>query len=309
MEAYLIAEDVYRIPGGFGRSGENFGGILLKTNPPILIGASGGKQFISNLQECLQELQMEQNLIVYLPNVLWQEVITSELIVNTFPFAKIHVHKDVAERIKHPKEKFFAERHDEMFKEDIRHYERRLPKDIENVVPIDKSSSFQADKTKILVIPNPGPHKGHTFIYSRDHRLLATGVVLGLTPSSKRTYYLDFTGNIKDYMTALDFLDQARSDIIFSAYDEPFFTNQNKPSIIEIRNALEKDKEGILEILTNQKQKFSEIVRKFKNLYTESISTEPYKDIDPITTLVRFHLNELIKLGKVVNDNDSYRTA
>ena len=106
MNAYPITEDIYRVPGGFGSSGENYGGLLIANSPPILIGASGSSKFVSNLVEAINELKLSGELKIFYPSLLWGEIITADLIQKQLPNAQFHIHEDLFDMISNPKENF-----------------------------------------------------------------------------------------------------------------------------------------------------------------------------------------------------------
>lgn len=308
MEAYEIETDIFRIPGGFGKSGEIYGGILLNDTPPILIGASGNRKFVSNLIETLNELKINSDeLRLYLTNVTFEELTTLETLQKQLPNVKIFVHDDIAECVESPKDKYLEDRF--YFEHDSikRNLTKILPKKINNVIRINKTSSLETKKTKILIVPFGGPHKGHTFIYSRDHKLLFSGLVTGFTPSNMRAYYLDLTGSLTDYNNAFEFLKQASSNIIAPSYDEPTFTKTNPISTSEVESSISMDLDACLEICSTSLKSFEELYREYYKLYGSEIITAPYNEIKLEKTILYHLLTNLAKQGKIAKENNGFK--
>jgi hypothetical protein len=307
VDAYEIVQDVYRVPGGYGRGGEIFGGILLHDDPGIVIGASGRMKFVNRLKEAIGELNLSENLRIYLTSVTIEEIITLELIRKHIPDAQFYIHEDIAKKIQNPRKLYFDKRFDPLAKSAVERFSNKLPKQIDNIIQINKLSSFETKKTKILIVPFSGPHEGHTFIYSRDHRLLCSGLVLGYTPSNSRAYYLDFTGSLFNYANAFSFLNQAQADIIAPAYDEPQFTKTSPISTIAVSTAIESDKAAAYDLCSLQWRSFPDILQEYRQIYDSSINTYPYDEIRIDATILRFHLSELVKDSKIVEDNFKYK--
>lgn len=307
MESYQIVENVYRIPGGYGRNGEVFGGILINDNPTIVIGASGGTTFLNNLKEIITSLQLSHDFRLYLTSTTFQEVDTLEHVRKEFPEATFYIHRDIAPMLQQPRKDFMKDRYGDYNKDAASSMAKKLPKRLENIVEIDKRSSFQAEKTKILVIPFAGPHRGHTFIYSTAHKLLCSGLIGGYSSTEKRLYYLDFTGSIKDYKNSFSFLKQAEAKIVAPAYDEPQLIKGRGISTIEVENAIEKDIEAIFELCTLLPKELSKILAEFRRYHGFEISTFPYDRIKMDALLVEFHLKAFVEEGKVITKDGLYR--
>ncbi len=307
MEAYEIITDVYRVPGGFGAGGEIFGGILLNDDPGIVIGISGGLKFIRNLKTALKNLGISKNIRIYLTSVTIEEINTIVLLQKSLPESQFFIHQDIAKKIQNPREMYFEKRFDPSLKERTRSFARKFPKKLENIIHINKMSSFETKKTKILIVPFPGPHEGHTFIYSRDHRLLCSGILMGYSPSISRSYYLDFTGSISTYLNALSFLNQAKADIIAPSYDEPQFTKNKPINTYEVLSAIESDQKAAYELCSLKWKSFESILQEYRQIYGSAITSPPYDEIRVDATILRFHLSDLIKDGKIVEDKFQYR--
>ncbi len=309
MEAYEIDNNLYRIPGGYGNSGEVYGGLLINDDPTIVIGASGGRKFLRNLIEIINELQLSKSFRLYLTSTTFEEIDTLEHIQDHFPEATFYIHQDIANIVKSPRKEFMIDRFGKYNEKHIKSVSRRLPKKLENIVEISKMSTFKAKNTKIMIIPFGGPHRGHTFIYSTAQKLLCTGLVGGYSSTDKRLYYLDFTGSVKNYKNAFSFLKQAEADIIFPAYEEPHFTKTGGISTIEVETALERDKESIYELCTLKPKTIDELLDEFRRYYGFNIYTEPYDQIKLDATLIEFNLKLLIEEGKVLTKDNTYRRA
>lgn len=309
MEAYEIVDNLFRIPGGYGSSGEVFGGLLINDNPTIIIGASGGKKFLKNLIEIVNELQLNNDFRIYLTSATYEEIKTIDLIQEYYSKATFYIHQDIATDIKEPRKKFLPGRFGEYNDDNVKNSTKKLPKQIENIVEINKMSSFKAEKTKILVIPFGGPHKGHTFIYSTEQKLLCTGLVGGYSSTDKSLYYLDFTGSVSNYKNAFSFLKQAEANIIAPSYEEPQFTKSGSLSTIEVENALDGNKEYVFEICSLKPKTFEDILSQFRQFHGFEITTEPYDKIKLDACIVEFYLKELVKEGKVITKDNTYRRA
>ncbi|MHA2031336.1 MAG: hypothetical protein ACW99Q_18310 [Candidatus Kariarchaeaceae archaeon] len=306
MNAYPITEEVYRIPGGFGSSGENYGGILIANSPPILIGASGSNTFVSNLLEALDELNLHEPLKIFYPAIMWEEIVTAEQILVKLPNVEFHVHEDLWEAFSQPREFYLKNRFHANPEGDIKNLAKKLPKRFYNVIKVNKLSNIETDKTKILIIPSPGPQKGHMFVYSRDHRLLCTGVILGITPSNSKLYYIDKTGSFEAYRNGLKFLDQAKSEVAAPLYDEPFFTTHSSISTIEMSSAINTAKDMILKLNSVTPETFKKIHQSYSNTYAEDYNSSPYRTLQFTSTVLYMHLEELVKLNLVNKDNEQY---
>lgn len=307
MNAYPITEDIYRIPGGFGSSGENYGGLLIANSPPILIGASGSSKFVSNLVDALDELKLSGNLKIFYPALLWEEIITADLIQKQLPNVEYHVHEDLFDMITNPRDNFLKNRFHAHPEGEIKKLIKKLPQKIENVFKVNKLSNIETDKTKILVIPSPGPHKGHIFVFSRDHKLLCTGIVLGMTPSNSRLYYIDKTGSFDAYNEAIKFLKQANAEIVAPMYDEPYYTSHSAISTIEISSLLETADDVIIGLNSSQPQSFKSLYSSFMGTYGEKFTTPPYNTLQFNATILFMHLEKLVANKLLSKDNDQYR--
>ena len=307
MEAYQIVDNVYRIPGGYGKNGEVFGGILINDNPTIVIGASGGTTFLRNLKEIINSMQLSPDFRLYLTSTTFEEVDTLEHVRKEFPDATFYIHKDIAPKLHQPRKEFMKDRYGDYNKDATSSLAKKLPKKLDNIVEIDKRSSFKAEKTKILVIPFAGPHKGHTFIYSTAHKLLCSGLIGGYSSTDKRLYYLDFTGSIKDYKNSFSFLKQAEANIVAPSYEEPQLIKSGGISVIEVENAIDRDIESIFELCTLSPKDFDKILGDFRRYHGFEISTFPYDRIKMDALLVEFHLKALVDEGKVITKDGLYR--
>ncbi|MCY3410372.1 MAG: MBL fold metallo-hydrolase [Candidatus Heimdallarchaeota archaeon] len=306
MESYQIVENLYRIPGGYGKNGEVFGGVFIRDDPGVLIGASGGKVFVRNLIEIVNKLGLH-GFRVYLTHITLEEINTLELIRDEYPDVTFYIHESIAPLVKEPRESFLDGRYGTYNEESARKLQKRLPKKIDNIVEVGKGSSFQTENTKILIIPFQGPQKGHTFVYSTAQKLLCTGLVGGYSSTDKRVYYLDMTGSLMEYSNAFSFLKQAESEIVFSAYDEPHMNNQGKYSPVEVENALERDKENIYELCTLKPKTINEILAEFRRYHTFTINTPPYNEIKLDATIIEFYLKILLHEGKIITKDNTYK--
>ncbi|MCH8905758.1 MAG: MBL fold metallo-hydrolase [Candidatus Heimdallarchaeota archaeon] len=308
MDSFELVPDVWRIYGGIGENGENFGGIFINSTPGILIGASGTKTFLRNFKQLQADLGFSSKFQLLLPNVTAHEIYTLDEMVEVYQNMIIRVHKDQYQAMLKPRVNYFEDRFLNSQLDEAESVAKKFPKSFDNVQPMDKLTSIETDKTKILVIPFPGPHAGHSFIYSRDHKLLCSGLVLGQTASNPNQYYLDMTGSLDEYHRALDFLDQARSEIVVPAYDEPRFISTSGINTSTIRDSIEMDNKSILEICESWIS-FKDIVKSFKNLRYSFVQTKPYDDLDMTLTVVRKHLYKLLKEGKLVKQDKKYKRA
>jgi glyoxylase-like metal-dependent hydrolase (beta-lactamase superfamily II) len=307
VEAYQIVENVYRVTGGFGGTGENYGGILLNDSPGIVIGASGGETFAKNLVEAVEHLGIDDALRVYFTCITLEEIKTISFLQKYLPNANFYIHEDIAAKVQSPRELYLDKRFDPGDKKIVDALEKKLPKVLDNITHINKMSAFTTAKTKILIVPFAGPHEGHTFIYSRDHRLLCAGVALGYSASNSRAYYLDFTGSIFNYTQALSFLDQAQADIIVPAYDEPRFLKMGPVSTIEIRNAIESDEKAAYELCTLHWKQFDDLLEEYRSIYDNGITLSTFERLPMDATILRFHLSELIKKNKILEEGYRYK--
>ncbi|OLS20588.1 MAG: hypothetical protein HeimC2_36710 [Candidatus Heimdallarchaeota archaeon LC_2] len=307
MQAYPIAGDIYKIPGGFGGSGENYGGILISNTPPILIGASGTGTFVINLIEALDELGLHKKLKVFFPCVTWEEILTAEKIQKHLPDTEFHVHQDLWEVFVNPRDKFLNNRYYAEPSGDVRKLEKKLPKKLENVVKVNKLSNIETDKTKILVVPSSGPQKGHIFVYSRDHKLLCPGLVLGITPSNKNIYYIDKTGDFNEFKEALNFLSSANADIVAPVYGEPYFTSGSPISTFEVSSAMDTARDVILRLVSTKPESFNELFKRYYNTYAEKYNSSPYDVLKFNQTVFFMHLEKLVEDKLLNNESGQYR--
>ncbi len=307
MQAYPIAEEIFRVPGGFGKNGENYGGILISNTPPILIGASGTGTFVVNLIEALDELGLHRKLKIFYPCLTWEELMTAEKIQKHLPGSEFHVHEDLWETFSNPRENFLSDRYHVDLTGDIRKLEKKLPKKLDNVIKVNKLSNIETDKTKILIVPAPGPQKGHVFVYSRDHKLLCSGLVLGITPSNKNIYYIDKTGGFDEYKEALNFLSSANADIVAPIYDEPYFTSGSQISTFEVSSAMETTSDTLIRLASAKPESFEGLFKKYYNTYAEKYNTSPYDLFQFNRTVFFMHLEKLVQDNLLSYENDQYR--
>ncbi len=305
MENYKIIENLYRIPGGFGASGESFGGYYIQDDTPILIGASGEEKYVANLIKLFEEKKLE-NIRLYMPFIGWNELITMGIINKKFPEITFYVHEDLYEGVTNPRKNFMQDRFGNFNADAVKKYSKKLPKNIENVVGINKKSSFLAGKTKILAIPFSGPQLGHTLIYSTRDKTLFTGIALGMSTSNKQLYYLDKTGSLDRYQNELEFIKQATANVIAPNYDEVHFTERGPIDIIGIENAMNRDREAIFELITLYPKSIPEIASEYKKLYGYDLNTPPYDEIKLHATIISIYIEELIKDGRVKEQEGKY---
>lgn len=305
MDYYQLTEGVYRIQSGVGIDGEIFGGIFLNDTPGILIGSSGGMDFVKIFEKLLSDLKFSGDIRVYLPSVTYNEIITIHHLSNKYESLTIYVHKDLLDEVSNPKDMFISTRYFDSDKLD-KEFNKKLPDKINQIVGYDKSSSFETENTKILIIPFAGPHKGHSFIYSRDHKLLCAGLILGRT-SDPMSYYIDKSGSLFHYDAGLSFLGKARSDIIFPIYDEPEYTKSLKFKADDVKSSIEMDKERVLDLCSLKPKQINDITQKFKKNFVDPHQTSPYNKIDIIKTKVYQHLEDLVNDNLVVKQQNHYR--
>lgn len=304
MDAYELLPRVYRVPGGFGADGEIYGGIYIDSEPGILIGASGGLKFVKNLIELLSEKTIETHYRVYLPTVNWNEMETTAILQKKFDGLEFYIHRDIADEFENPRQTYLN-RFDNPHPEADR-FTRVLPTSLNNVIRISKAHGFETSNTKILVIPFQGPHKGHTFIYSRDHKILFSGIMLGLT-SDPNYYYIDQSGSFFDYENGLSFLKQARSDIIVPAYDEPKHIGDSQIDIGPIQNMIEFDRENIFELTSLQWKDTRTLLDDYKTYYAPKINSEGWKMVNLLGTRLKVQLDKLVEDGKLIEKEGNYR--
>jgi hypothetical protein len=303
--SYQIVQDIFRINGGFGQSGENFGGILIKDNPNIVIGASG-RNFVNQLKLLIKSENITGGFRIYLPNVTINEIPVIEALQKEYPDFKVYVHQDIVESVQYPRSNFFNERVPPRYKNQVDSVARKFPKQLNNVIGVSKVDSFQAEKTKILLIPFGGPHKGHMFVYSTTHKLVATGIFLKFSPYDETTYYLDYSGNIGQYFKGLEFIDQATSEIHSSAYDEPYFTKGNKIRISTTKNSIEATSENLIELLRSGAKTLDSLLNEYRRFYhLPNIST--YNEISLFETMIIKHLEILKSSGKIILKEGFYQ--
>lgn len=302
---YQIIPDVYRIDGGYGKGGENFGGILIKDDPSIVIGASG-PNFIRELKSlCVQE-SLGTNFRVYLPAVTIHELEVLPSFVREFSQIPVYVHQDIVAAVQEPRENYFNLKF-ALNEKEIDRLRKSFPKSIENIHGVSKSNSFQADNTKILVIPFSGPHRGHMFIYSTKQKLLASGIMVKFNPNDETLYYLDNTGNISQFEQGLEFIEQATSEIHFPSYDEPYFLKGNPISTSTVKNSLAATTKNLTQILSKTPKSFEEIVKEY-NIHHHMVYSEPFVKTALRETVLLAHLRHLVKNGKAIEADGLFST-
>ena len=305
MEYYELLPDVYRIQAGVGSDGEIFGGLFLDDDPGVLIGCSGGSRFVSAFRELIEDLKFNDDIRVYLPVVTYHEITTASLLKDQLPNVTFYVHTDIIDEFQYPRENFMVNRYFSTNTAE-KFFSKNLPREISDVIAFDKSASLETKHTKILIIPFDGPHKGHSFIYSRDHKLLCSGMILGRT-SDPRKYYIDRSGSIFQYKNALSFLEKARSEIIFPIYDEPEFSSDLKFKSQNVRDALDNDMKNILDLCSSKFKTLEELTGEYLKLYGEKNNSEPYDLVDLNELRVYQYLQQFIEDKLVTLQEDQYR--
>jgi glyoxylase-like metal-dependent hydrolase (beta-lactamase superfamily II) len=307
MEAYEIEENIYRIPGGFGKAGEAFGGMLILDQPSILIGASGGEKFLRNLKYIITRESVSHDFRIYLPAVTWQELDTLEFIQKEYPQATIHVHESIVAKVQQPRKKFLMDRFGTLNEEAAEYYSKKLPKKLDNIYGINKSSTFQAKTTKIMIVPYQGPHEGHVFIYSSLHKVLCTGIALGISTTNPSIYYMDQTGSISNYKTSLSFLKKITANIVAPAYGEPQRVSTTSVDTIPIETAIERDLDAVYDLCTLSAKLLEEIVFEYRKLYGADIASPPFDRIKFEVPIVMKNLKLLVSDGKVMQVKGKYK--
>ncbi|MHA2504635.1 MAG: hypothetical protein ACXAE3_17410, partial [Candidatus Kariarchaeaceae archaeon] len=244
-------------------------------------------------------------LRVYLTNLTIQEITTVALIQKALPETTFYVHVDLVEQLKNPRENFLQDHYD-IGEQGYKRLAKTLPSELENIYGYDKTSSFETEKTKLLMVPFSGPHKGHTMIYSRDHKLLCAGLLLGRT-SDAYSYFLDLTGSYQQYLNGLSFLEKAKSEIIFPAYNEPEFTKSLEYKSKNIREAMQDDMDNLVSIIGDSSKPIDRISSEYVSNYSERYRTPPYDIIDLQYLKVSHLLQVLTDEKKVILQEDQYR--
>jgi hypothetical protein len=296
---YTVIDNIVKLSGGYGSSGENFGAILIEDNPLIIIGCSG-QDFVKNLKNYQSEKSFSKAKL-FLPSLTINEVVNLWYIEKEFPEIEIIVHSDIYQSLTQPRLNFLENRF-YLSKDKKKDLQKKFPKQLKNLKPITKKESLQADKTKILIIPFSGPHEGHFFLYSVTHKLLYSGIFLNLTPSDTGKFYLDMTGSLDQYKKGLEFIEQAQTEIHATAYDEPVFTRGNKISTIQIKSAIKQIEENVIEICRNEKP-FASIVDEYLTIYSDQIG-KPYNEYNHEATILRKVVSELINRSILVENNN-----
>ncbi len=299
-----IKDNLYQIPGGFGDGGENFGGYLIKDNPSVVIGASG-KKFVRNLKEALEDLAID-SFNLYLPNVTVIELMTLDDFQKEFRDVKIHVYKTIKKDLEKPRESFLEKRF-LIDKGKAKDFSKKFPKEIKNLVGIDRGDSRKLEKTKLLIIPFPGPHKGHTFFYSTKQRTLFSGIFVSVTPMNSHFYYVDLTSSMKSYLDGLGFIKQASAELHAPSYDQAQLVKSNPVSTRYLESLIEDDVEKIKEIL-KEARNFDNIVEEYTVETIEDLFY-PYNKLNFIQTKVKTLLEYLIEQGQVKISGEKYRLA
>lgn len=301
MSYELIKDNIYQITGGFGDGGENFGGFLIKDEPAIAIGISG-KGYTKNLEEAVSDLDIGE-FKVYLPNVTVTELLELNQFRKKFKEIEIHVYKTIADEIRKPRENYLKNHF--LNNNNLKEIEKQLPKNIEGVKGIDRGDTLQTMKTKLLIIPFPGPHKGHTFLYSTLHKALFSGIFLSLTPLNPNFYYLDLTSSIDQYLQGLEFIQQATADIHLPSYDQPQLLREKPISTAYLKSSIETDLEKLKEVLKEPKT-FDAVVKKYQEQSVDELFF-PYTHLNYIETKIKRLLDYLVADKKVQITEDKYR--
>ncbi len=297
-----LTETLFQIPSGYGDGGENFGAYLVVDKPSVVIGASGSS-FVNNLEKTLKELKIQEfNLL--LPNVTIHELIALKDFNKKFKNTKIMVHKSISQIVQNPQSLYFDKRFQNPPEHFLRELTKQIPKKIENVVSIDRSTNIQLETTKILVIPFPGPHSGHTFLYSTDHRALFSGILVGVTPLDPNFYYLDLTSSLDQYLLGLEFIQQATAEIHALAYDRRQFLRNQHILTAYLKSSISGDLERITETCKTAKS-FEEILQEFKHYKSDSLFY-PYSKLNFVATSLQCLLNYLVSKGTLIEKGSKY---
>ncbi len=307
MEAYEIEENIYRIPGGYGKAGEAYGAMFILDQPSILIGASGGNNFLQNLKSLVIQESVSQDFRIYLPVVTWQELDTLEFIQKEYPSATIHVHESLVPMVKEPRKKFFKNRFGDLNEDATGHYSKKLPKKLNNVFGINRNSIFQAKITKIMVVPFQGPHEGHVFIYSTLHKVLCSGITLGISTTNPNIYYMDLSGSITNFKASLSYLKKITAKIIAPAYGEPQRVSSSTVDTVPIEMAIERDLDAVYGLCTLSPKLLEEIVYEYRKLYSADIESPPFDRIKFEVPIVMKNLKVLTNDGRVMQVKGKYK--
>ncbi|RMG28078.1 MAG: hypothetical protein D6732_19390 [Methanobacteriota archaeon] len=301
MSYEAIKDNLYQISGGFGDGGENFGAYLIKDDPAILIGISG-KKLVDNLTETISDLDIGE-FRVYLPNVTVTELLTIKEFRKEYKDIKIHVYKTILEEIARPRSEYLQ--HHFINHTKLKEIEKHLPKKIEGLVGIDRGDTLQTGKTKLLIIPFPGPHRGHTFLYSTAHKALFSGVFLSLTPLNPNFYYLDLSSSLDQYFQGLEFIQQATTEIHIPSYDQPQLLRNKPISTAYLKASIESDVDRLQQILKEEPKSFDMIVKEYRTLHPDDLFY-PYSRLNFIETKITRLLDFLTKQKKIQLAGDKY---
>lgn len=307
MEAYEIEENIYRIPGGFGKAGEAYGGMLILDQPSILIGASGGDKFLQNLKSTIKQESVGHEFRIYLPAVTWQELDTLEFIQKEYPQVSIHVHESIVAKVQEPRKKFLVNKFGDLNEDAVSYYSKKLPKKLNNVFGINRGSTFQAKITKIMVIPFQGPHEGHVFIYSTLHKVLFSGITLGISTTNPNIYYMDLSGSISNYKASLSYLKKITAKIIAPAYGEPQRVSSSTVDTVPVEMAIERDLDAVYDLCTLSPKLLEEIVYEYRKLYSADVGSPPFDRIKFEVPLVMKYLKLLVNDGRVMQVKGKYK--
>ncbi len=280
MSYEKVKDNLFQISGGFGDGGENFGGYLIKDDPSILIGMAGNN-FLKNLEEIISDLNIG-DFRVYLPNVTVSELIVLKDFKKEFKDIKVHVYKTMIQEMKKPRDDYLKNHF--IVNSGLKEIQKMLPKKIEDLVGIDRGDILKTGKTKLLIIPFPGPHKGHTFLYSTSHKALFSGIFLSLTPLNPNFYYLDLTSSLDQYFQGLEFIQQATAEIHISSYDQPQLLRNKPISTAYLKSSIESDLERIKQIIMEPKN-FETIVKEYKEMHPDDLFY-PYSKLNFIETKI-----------------------
>ncbi|MDH5403158.1 MAG: hypothetical protein OEY49_11750 [Candidatus Heimdallarchaeota archaeon] len=303
MDYYEITTDVYRISGGFGKDGQNFGGIVIIDNPSFLIGCSGRHKFKDNLKKILSTFGIEK-LDIILSSITYEELLTLDICKDAGLINRVYVYETISQEVSEPREYHIKNRY--FNDESLKGIARSLPKSVENVVSFSKNESISGKKYKILTLPFEGPHKGHVFIYSVQHKLLFAGLFLGMSATNPNLIYFDKSASFTAYTKGLEFLKQAQLNILVSSYDEVKLLS--KPVNIEnILNLLEQEQTVVLDLIKDKYVNSIDLTKQYLNQFVSPIKNPPYDEIKLYKTKFQIILNELKNNGSITTDgNDNW---
>lgn len=306
MGYYEITDGLYRIEGGFGRAGENFGGVLIDDDLPIVIGATGDS-FVKSLTSIIADKGLSSNIQIFLPAITIHELTILDKINQKFPDAIIHVHKDIVDVVKNPRSNYMIDRFTTIDSRTVKNLSHELPKTLTNIKAVSKNFKYEGTKTKILIIPFAGPHKGHMIVYSTGQKLLASGILTKFSPSDQATYYIDYTGSIQAYYNGIEFINQATSKIHFPAYDEPYFTTSQINSDY-VKNSMKNTESNLYEIIKERAVSRENLFQKFFAIH-EKPELGAYLDFKLHETILQIHLDNMVKSGMISKKDDDYKVV